>query len=687
MLNNLKHFLDGKNIWKLTLTLVFFLFLGVQDSKSAKISKGDSARLANVQVQIESFHQDNNHLELALSYIQKAKLEKEILRDTNQSFTSIRNALKSAKKTNDINLEFYCLYNLRNAQYLSNVPNQKATALDTVLKTILDNNVIVDSLKFNIHQLWGNIYVKYNYHILALNEYLVSQNIAYTLKDDSKIANNLIHLLQIYNILEDDNSFKETQSLIEAYLPEGDKELKIRYYLKLRSFEYRYSQVQSESYLQKVLELSSNTRKFDFPIKKELAIYYLQNQKNDSALSTIEYLENTYLIKHPLKHLYAQIHIEDLYARFYYRMDDFPEAEKHYTKALELCDKMESPFLKRKLLLLTLKITKGLDDYELAFNSLRSLKQLEDSTINRSQIVEYQKLKTQLNNEQISKKIINLEYDRKIADLNLRDKNKNIIWLSTATIALIAMLLAFVFGYNQKRKRSKELQALNNLKDFVFSVISHDIRAPLYNFNTLLQMAENKYVKEGEYSEYLKTIQSEVQGITSVTESLLRWAKSNQGLLKINLSQFSLMEVLVEVKDLFKTELVERNIHIILNFLYDFEIKTDKDLFTFILRNIVQNAIKFSENDSQIEINAKKENQSVIIEVVDHGVGMDEEQLKNINSQISNPSSDISGAKSTGLGLIITRDFVKRLNIKNEVKSEVGKGTSISLSFELSPKD
>ena len=234
MLNNLKHFLDEKNIWKLTLTLVFFLFLGVQDSKSAKISKGDSARLANVQVQIESFHQDNNHLELALSYIQKAKLEKEILRDTNQSFTSIRNALKSAKKTNDINLEFYCLYNLRNAQYLSNVPNQKATALDTVLKTILDNNVIVDSLKFNIHQLWGNIYVKYNYHILALNEYLVSQNIAYTLKDDSKIANNLIHLLQIYNILEDDNSFKETQSLIEAYLPEGDKELKIRYYLKLR---------------------------------------------------------------------------------------------------------------------------------------------------------------------------------------------------------------------------------------------------------------------------------------------------------------------------------------------------------------------------------------------------------------------------------------------------------------------
>jgi len=305
--------------------------------------------------------------------------------------------------------------------------------------------------------------------------------------------------------------------------------------------------------------------------------------------------------------------------------------------------------------------------------------------MNRTQMMHYQKLKNQLYNEQISKKIKNLEYERKITELNFRDQNKNIIWLTSLTVALGAVILVIILSYNQKRRRSKELEALNNLKDFIFSVISHDLRSPLYNFNTLLSMAENKYLKEEEYSEYLKTIQGELQGITGVTESLLRWAKSNQGLLKVNLSEISLLDVLVEVKDIFKPDLVERNIHIISNFLYDFEIKTDKDLFTFILRNIIQNSIKFSENDSQIEINAQKTNNTVTIEVVDHGKGMDEEQLENINKQISNPSNDITGVKSTGLGLIIAQDFSKRLNIKTKVSSQQGKGTSIKLTL-ISPK-
>ena len=665
--------------------MVIFLFFGVPVSNSAKASQGDSTKLANLQAQINSLHKDGNHADLALSYIEKSKLERRIFLDTSESFNSIREALIYSKKANNLNLEFYCLYSLRHAQYLSNVSYQKHNALDAVLSSMLDKETIEDSLRFKVHQFWGNIYVKHNYHILALNEYLFSQNIAYVMRDDSKIVENLIGLLQVYDILKDDNSFMETQALIESYMPEEDTDLQIRYYLKLRSLESRFSRSESESYLRKVLELSSQSRKFDFPIKKELTIFYLDHFLIDSALATIEYLEKKYLKEKPLKHLHAKIHIEELYARYYYILDDFGKAQEHYASALAFCDEMDSPLLKRRLLLLALEITKGLDDYQMAFEALRSLKLLEDSTMNRTQMMHYQKLKNQLYNEQISKKIKNLEYERKITELNFRDQNKNIIWLTSLTVALGAVILVIILSYNQKRRRSKELEALNNLKDFIFSVISHDLRSPLYNFNTLLSMAENKYLKEEEYSEYLKTIQGELQGITGVTESLLRWAKSNQGLLKVNLSEISLLDVLVEVKDIFKPDLVERNIHIISNFLYDFEIKTDKDLFTFILRNIIQNSIKFSENDSQIEINAQKTNNTVTIEVVDHGKGMDEEQLENINKQISNPSNDITGVKSTGLGLIIAQDFSKRLNIKTKVSSQQGKGTSIKLTL-ISPK-
>ena len=194
-------------------------------------------------------------------------------------------------------------------------------------------------------------------------------------------------------------------------------------------------------------------------------------------------------------------------------------------------------------------------------------------------------------------------------------------------------------------------------------------------------MAENKYVKEEEYSDYLKTIRNELVGITSITESLLRWAKSNQGYLKVNLSEFSLLDVVAEVRDLFQPDLVERKIHVISSFIYDFTIRTDKDLFSFILRNLIQNAMKFSEDNSEIEIHANKERETVTIEVKDHGVGMTTEQIKNYNASLSSSTKDLKGTKSTGIGLIIAKDFAKRLNIKTTVASEKGRGTTVKLTF------
>lgn len=652
----------------------------------SKTSRVDSSRLASIQTQIDSFCRVSNYSQMTLAYIQRSKLENKIYGDTTESIFSLRKAIQTSKKSGDINLEFYSLYKLKHLHYTSNIV-LKYSKLDTVIQHILDNHNIEDSLRYSIHLLWGNNYAKYNYHFLALNEYLNSKNIAFSLNDSAKITKSLIHLLRVYNILKDDDLYDETQTYIESYIPANNADLQVSYYLALRSFEYRYNQLKSESFLKKALHFSSKSKKSDFSIHKELAIYYIQNLKIDSALSEISYLEKNYLNYSNSRHWSAKIHIEELYARLYYNTNDFSRAQIKYKNAISLCDEKNSPFLKRRLLLLALKITKDIDDFRMAFEALRSLKLLEDSTVNRSQIVEYQKLKNKLYRSQMSKKISVLEYNEKISNLNLRNQNKNIIWLTSVTIALAAIILVIFISYNQKRMRSRELQALNNLKDFIFSVISHDLRSPLYNFNTLLNMAENRYLKEEEYSEYLKIIQGELKGITGVTESLLRWAKSNQGLLKVNLSRISLMDVLAEVKDVFRHELVKKNIHIISNFIYDIEIKTDKDLFTFILRNILQNAIKFSESGRQIEINAIKENGSIIVEVVDHGAGMSEEQVENINRQISNPSSDIAGVKSTGLGLIIAKDFAKRLNIKNEIKSVVGKGTSIRLSFDSVPQE
>jgi signal transduction histidine kinase len=118
---------------------------------------------------------------------------------------------------------------------------------------------------------------------------------------------------------------------------------------------------------------------------------------------------------------------------------------------------------------------------------------------------------------------------------------------------------------------------------------------------------------------------------------------------------------------------------VISNFTQEFTIYTDKDLFTFILRNLVQNAIKFSFDDSQIQINAKEVGEKVQVEVRDFGKGMSPEQLQNLNQTISKAGTDTRGIKSTGIGLIIAKDFAKKLKIEYEVQSKVGEGTTFSL--------
>ena len=105
----------------------------------------------------------------------------------------------------------------------------------------------------------------------------------------------------------------------------------------------------------------------------------------------------------------------------------------------------------------------------------------------------------------------------------------------------------------------------------------------------------------------------------------------------------------------------------------------DYNILSIALRNLLTNAIKFSDKQGNIWINAEKKTDTVVLSVKDEGVGMSNEQIKELQAQQQSSSAGTAGEKGTGLGLYLVQELLQKINARLEVSSEKGKGSTFSI--------
>jgi signal transduction histidine kinase len=229
-----------------------------------------------------------------------------------------------------------------------------------------------------------------------------------------------------------------------------------------------------------------------------------------------------------------------------------------------------------------------------------------------------------------------------------------------------------------------ELKHTNKTKDKFFSVLAHDLKNPfqsLTGFSELLM----QQIKNEDYSNALRY--SEIIHETSYTtyillENFLNWARVQTGVLKYNPEYLVLLEVVNESIEISKYTSDLKQIKIETNIEETVQIYADKYLITTTLRNLISNAVKFSNPGGVIIIDFQiEDNNYLIINVKDNGVGMKPQVLRNL-FKISNYSAlGTREEKGTGLGLIISKEF----SILNKgdlfVTSEHGKGSTFSIKI------
>ena len=233
------------------------------------------------------------------------------------------------------------------------------------------------------------------------------------------------------------------------------------------------------------------------------------------------------------------------------------------------------------------------------------------------------------------------------------------------------------------RQKKEELEAANSEKDRLFSVISHDLKN---SFNIFLGYTDilfqdiDKFNRQ-EINTMAKNMNVAARNLYKLLENLLEWSVFRRGLTKINPESLSLYRLAEETVDYVHAAAQEKNIRIETRMPHDIFVMADRAMAGVILRNLLINAIKFTQRNGVIDISSyRADSRRISITVQDNGIGMSEEvrrSLFNIGSDTKRRGTD--NEPSSGLGLILVNEYVTKLGGTISVESEEGKGSRFTV--------
>jgi signal transduction histidine kinase len=237
-------------------------------------------------------------------------------------------------------------------------------------------------------------------------------------------------------------------------------------------------------------------------------------------------------------------------------------------------------------------------------------------------------------------------------------------------------------------QQSIELVNLNATKDKFFSIIAHDLKGTLGGFMGMTEILaeEMPNMEEAEIQDYLGTLRDASVNLFRLLENLLQWARLKQGAIPFNPEILNFNSVAKECIALLQESAKTKNIEIVQDFKDEIMVYADNNVLQTILRNLISNAVKFTPKGGVVKISARiTDEKSVRISVEDTGIGMSHEMISNLFSPGARTGRNgTDGEPSTGLGLLLCKEFIEKHGGKIHIESEEGKGSAFTFTLPVS---
>jgi two-component system sensor histidine kinase/response regulator len=231
------------------------------------------------------------------------------------------------------------------------------------------------------------------------------------------------------------------------------------------------------------------------------------------------------------------------------------------------------------------------------------------------------------------------------------------------------------------QKQAQELDQLNSLKNKLFSVISHDLKAPMYALRNLFDDMQKQNMPAKEIKSLIPDVKNDLNYTVSLMDNLLQWAKSQMQAHTVNAGAINVKEMIDGVLKVLYLQAEAKKIHIENKAIDGFNAWADRDMINLVLRNLISNAIKFSPSGGKISIGTFEQSLFTEVYVKDAGKGISQEEMKKIGGQEFYSSNGTAQEQGTGLGLMLCKEFLAKNNGQLRIQSEPGKGSIFSFTL------
>lgn len=551
------------------------------------------------------------------------------------------------------------------------------------------------------HQMKGDV-------DLAFETFLHSLDFAKKIGDSTTVLNTLLNIGVMYDNTGDfknclnyylealkyaDEDDKASLALLQSYIAEV--------YLSLKDFS------KAERYIKLAMENSLATNDSKSLIWAYSNLGFLESEKKN-LLAAEEYFKESLKLARKTDYKLEIIHSLTDLGKFYNNINNLAESEKYLIEASNLAEELKS--------LSDLSVIYGEfaslyaknQNFKKAYEYNKKYKQYSDSLYIISNSEKIAEMQTKYDLKQ---------KDREASLLKLENELQKKVIYSQKIIAIVISLFAIaliVFTYILLRSRNKILRAknllqtkneeiennrkeiseknevlegLNTTKDKFFSIIAHDLRNPVSAFVNISELLESDFerISNDDKKEILGQMSSSSKNLLLLLENLLTWARLSDNKIDVY-NENILLKDLVDASvypylQAANNKKIKLNIDIPDNFI----INTDRFIFQTIIGNLINNAIKFSNEHSEIKVAFTSKDGVHILIVKDNGIGIEESQIRKI-FLLGNLSTrrGTHGEAGTGLGLVLVKELVEKLNWKIEVKSKVNAGSEFIVIIPIS---
>ena len=258
-----------------------------------------------------------------------------------------------------------------------------------------------------------------------------------------------------------------------------------------------------------------------------------------------------------------------------------------------------------------------------------------------------------------------------------------IIVLSIVVLLLIVITLIWIRLAKIRKTRNEELTHLNQTKDRLLSIVSHDVKTPVGAICTVLNNMTSNYenISDTDRKASLIMMHSSVEALYSRIMTIMQWVRGELANSEIKRIQFSISELVDECIKTQETSITMKSLKVnneVPKYIMGYD---DINVVRLVIQNLLGNAVKFSYPNGEITIKAEHNCDRAWISVSDNGMGISEAKLEKIFNYMTSSEKGTGGETGTGIGLFVSKQFIDKIGGKIAIESKKGIGTTVSFSI------